>query len=86
MGSASAWPPCRAARQTRANAIPVSQQQRVVADRGLRDGASSRQRLRNPGLPARSAVQLAGAEEGRRGGGPLSPGSLMTAPRPTPCR
>ena len=26
------------------------------------------------------------AEEGGRGGGPLSPGSLMTAPRPTPCR
>ena len=26
------------------------------------------------------------AEEGGHGGSPLSPGSLMTAPRPTPCR
>ena len=42
--------------------------------------------LRRLGRPARGAVQPADAEEGGRGGNPLSPGSLMTAPRPTPCR
>ena len=38
------------------------------------------------GRPARGAVQPADAEEGGRGGSPLSPSSWMTAPRPTPCR
>ena len=62
------------------------QQQAVVTTRGLRDGTSGRRLLLHPERPARGAVQPADAEEGGRGGSPLSPGSLMTAPRPTPCR
>ena len=56
MRSASAWPPCRAARQTRSKSAWVSQRHRDRDDpmSGRRD---SGQLLRHLGRPARGAVQ-----------------------------
>jgi hypothetical protein len=81
-----AWSPCRATRPMRDIAAAAFD---AIAITSVADIAPSALRAAAGGGPVRlRSVQYnpMGAEEGGHGGSPLSPGSLTTAPRPTPCR